>query len=775
MAPRPRVVVIGAGLLGCAVADELTVAGWTEVTVLEQGQEIAASGSTGLDHGLVFRTHPDRTATEFAKYTVDKYGALTVDGRWCFQPVGSLTLATTPERLTALRRQHGLATSWGVRSYLRTPAECAHLHPLLDPGKLLGGLHVPGDGLAEPARAARAQARRARARGARFLTGQRVVEIVRGGGRVTGVVTDTERFRAEVIVSCAGVRGPELGRLVDLPVPIVPITREHAHSTPLPALAGHNDDFTEAGKPVLGHPDAGLSLREHVDRIGVSAFAQHGGTVPPFNPAGFEQHWASAAELLPALAEGKAEEGTGGPVPMTPDGLPLLGEHPDLDGFWVAEALGTAWSAGVARELARWLVDGQAQLALHAVDLARFDRVQLAPDHLRARSIASAHAREREPAEAPRTSPFYEREIALGAHLQEDDGWARPQWYAANEHLPEVSWVPVRDEEPVGGAEALVTRSRVAMFDLTPRRRLEITGPGALPFLQAMTTNQLDRTPGSVLGTLLLGEDGGVRSELTVTRLGTELFQLAVHSHLDVDWLYRHLPRDGAVQLREITSGTCCLGLWGPLARQVLPELSTLDFTSGVKARRGYVGDVPVLAVGVSEVGEPGWELHTSADLGRRLWDTVQKAGRPHGIIAAGQIALTSLRLEEGHRECGTDVTTEHDPYEAGLGFAVRMDKGYFLGRDTLRERSPATVSRKLVCLIVDDPQHVLRGKEPVYAEGRPAGYVTSAAYGYTVGKNLAHAWLPVEYAKPRTPVEIVSSGERLAAKVAAEPLRSTE
>ncbi|RJQ83147.1 FAD-dependent oxidoreductase [Amycolatopsis panacis] len=767
MAPRPRVVVLGAGLLGCAVADELTAAGWTDVTVLALEPDAGT-----LDHGLVFRTHPDRTVTEFAKYTVEKYSALTVNGGWCFQPVGSLVLATAPQRLTALRRQHGWATSWGVRSYLRSPAECAQLHPLLDPVKLSGGLHVPEDGLADPARAATAQARRAAERGARFLSGQRVVEIVRGGGRVTAVRTETERFRADVVISCAGVRGPELGALVELPVPVVPVVREHARSTPLPELAGQNDDFTEAGKPVLGHPDAGLCFREHVDRLGVTAFRPDAGR---FSPAGFEPGWARAAELIPALANGKVEQGASGPCPMTPDGLPLLGEHPDLDGFWVAEALGTAWSAGVARELARWLVEGQAHLALHSVDLARFDRLQLAPDSLRARCVAAALARSAQQAVPRRTSPFYEREVALGASFREGDGWARPQWYGANERLPEISRVPRREEElsPIGGAEALVARSRVAMFDLTPRRQLEITGPGALPFLQTLTTNQLDRAPGTVTSTLLLGEDGGVRSELTVARLGAELFGVQVHSQLDIDWLYRHLPRDGAVQLRETTSGNCCIGLWGPLARKVLPELSTMD--SSRRARRTYVADVPLLAIRGSDIGEAGWELHTSADLGRRLWDTLREAGRPHGIVAAGQIALTSLRLEEGRLECGVDVTTEHDPYEAGLGYLVRMDKGYFLGRDALRERSPATVSRKLVCLIVEDPLFVLAGKEPVYAEGRPAGYVTSAAYGYTLGKNLAHAWLPVEYTRPRTPVEIECAGQRRKAKVAAEPLRGNE
>ena len=741
MAVRPRVVVLGAGLLGCAVADELTERGWTDVTVLGQGP---ADGP-----GLLFRTHADRTATEFAQYTAEKYSGLPVDGGWCFQPVGSLELATTPEQLSALRRRLGWATSSGIRGYPRDPGECAQLHPLLDPAKVLGGLHFPGDGLVKPVRAAHAQARRAAARGAKFLAGQEVVRIARAGGRVTAVETSTDRFRADLVVCCAGVRGPEIGRLADLAVPVVPIAHDHARSTPLAPLAGHNDDFTEAGKPVLRA--AGLTLREHVDRLGISAL----GPLDPasaFDPGSFEEPWTAALALVPALADAKVEDGVRTLVPGTPDGLPLLGEHPELDGFWVAEALGSTWSAGVARELARWLVDGQAHLDLHTVDLARFDRVQLAPNRVRERSQAAAgHPR---PASGPlRTTPCYEREVALGAEFREEDGWARPQRYTSVE------------------AEALAARTRVALFDLTPRRRLEVTGRGALPFLQTMTTNQLDRPPGAVTETLLLGEDGGVRSDLTVARLGPERFHVAAQHHRDIAWLRRHLPGDGTVQLRETTSGTCCLGLWGPAAPATLPELSTSDSRCG----EGYVGDVLVTVLRVSEVGEPGWELHTDADLGRLLWDTLWAAGQPHGIVAAGQEALRSLRREEGYRGCGVDVTTEHDPYETGLGFAVRMDMGYFLGRDALLGRSPATVRRKLVSLTVDDPRAVLSGREPVYAEGRPAGYVTSGAYGWTVGKNLAYAWLPVEYTRPRTRVEIECLGIRLPARVTAEPVRSAE
>ncbi|HWD04062.1 MAG TPA: FAD-dependent oxidoreductase [Amycolatopsis sp.] len=793
MAARPRVVVIGAGVVGCALADELTERGWTDVTVLDQGPLFGAAGSTGQATGLVFQTAADRTLTEFAKYTVAKYSSLTLDGGWCFQPVGSLELATTPEQLADLRRRHGWGTASGVRGYLRTPAECAELHPLLDAAKVLGGLHTPGDGLVRPLRAAEAQARRALERGAKFLPHHRVTAIERSAGRVTAVVTEADRFRADVVVSCAGMWGPLVGRLADLIVPLVPMAHQYVRTTPLAALAGDNDEFTEAGKPILRH--AGVFVREHVDCLGVGSHAHRplpiapedlrDTAAQPFTPADFADSWTAAADLLPVLADAKPEVGVNALFPVTPDGRPLLGEHPDLDGFWVAEAVGVAHSAGAARELARWLVDGQPRLDLHRSDLARFEQVQLAPACVHERSCRtfteSAEIRHpRQPSGEPRavrTSPFHERHVELGAVFSEAGGWERPEWFAVNENLPEIERVPprtgwtARHWSPIAGAEALVARERGALFDLTPFKRLEVTGPGALPFLQTMTTNQLAEPPGTVTYSLLLGEDGGVRSDLTVARLGAERFQVGVNGALDVDWLRRRLPGDGSVQLHETTAGTCCVGLWGPLARQVLQPLSTTDFSDAAmgcfRAQHAYLGTVPVVALRVSGIGELGWELHASADVGRLLWDTLWEGGRAHGIVAAGREAFTSLRLEKGYRTWGTDLTAEHDPYEAGLGSVVRMDKGYFLGRDALLGRSEATTGRKLACLVSEG---LVLGKEPVYFEDRPAGYVTSAGYGYTVGENIAYAWLPVECTKPGTPVEIEYFGERIPAVVAVQP-----
>lgn len=806
MAAVPRVVVIGAGIVGCAVADELTERGWTDVTVLDQGDLFTTGGSTSHAPGLVFQTTPNKTMTEFARYTVAKYGALTLDGAWCFRPVGGLEVATTAERLADLSRRAGWATSWGVPGAVLSPGECARLHPLLDPARIVGGFHIPSDGLAKPVRAAQAQARRAMARGARFLSRQKAIGIEQAGGRVTGVATEGDRFPADIVLSCAGMWGPVLGDLVGLTVPLVPMAHQYAKTTPLPALTGRNTSASEAGLPILRHQGADLYFREHFDRLGIGAYGHDPMPLPaghigdprtsagmpserPFTPADFEPSWADAVDLLPALGDAKVEEGVNGLFSFTPDGNPLLGQHPDLRGFWVAEAVWITHSAGVAKAMAEWLVEGQPRTDLHGCDLNRFEPAQLAPEYVHTRSCRSfvevydiLHPLD--PVAAPRglrTSPFHDRQASLGAYFLEGAGWERPHWYEANAALPEVARVPERNAwaarhwSPIAGAEALVARERVALFDLTPLKRLEVTGPGALELLQRLTTNQLAKKPGSVTYTLLLDDAGGVRSDLTVARLAAEEFQVGVNGNLDLDWLRTHLPPDGSVRVRDVTGGTCCIGLWGPLARDLLQSLTRQDFSADALRyftnRRAYVGGVPVTALRLSYVGELGWELYTTAECGRALWDALWEAGQRFGVIAAGRGAFNSMRLEKGYRAWGTDVTAEHDPYEAGLGFAVRADKGPFVGRDALVGRSEATVTRRLSCLLISDPYQVVLGGEPTFAGDAPVGYVTSAAYGYTVGANIAYAWLPAEHATPGTALHVEYFGERLAATVAAEPL----
>ncbi|MDA3630380.1 FAD-dependent oxidoreductase [Saccharopolyspora sp. WRP15-2] len=801
MGTQPRVVVIGAGIVGCAIADELTERGWTDITVLEKGPLFATGGSTSHAPGLVFQANPCRTMTRFAAYTAQKYREL--EGEWCFQPLGGLEVAASPERWDEAKRRHGWLTSWGVESFLRDPGECAELHPLVDPARIQGGLHIPTDGLAKPVRAAEAQARRAMARGARFLSGQQVVSVERSAGRVTAVVTDKDRFAADVVLSCAGMWGPLIGALVDLDVPLVPMAHQYAKTGPLASLTGRNDERTEAGLPILRHQDGDLYFREHVDRIGIgyyghrpmpidpAAIRESGSAVmpsiEPFTAEDFQPAWDDARTLLPELAEAEVVEGINGLFSFTPDGMPLLGEHPDLRGFWVAEAVWITHSAGVARAMAQWLVDGQPAESLHSCDLNRFETAQRSPEYVLERSCRSfvevydvLHPLE--PGQEPRpvrTSPFYERQQELGAVFLEASGWERPHWYEANAELPEVAEVPPRGEwasrfwSPIAGAEALVTRKRVAMFDMTPLKRLEVAGPGALDFLQWLTTNNLAKKPGSVTYALSLDEAGGVRSDLTVARLSEQRFQVGANGNLDLEWLRRHAPSD--VQVRDITPGTCCIGVWGPLARELVQPLTGTDFSHEgfgfFKSKAAFVGGVPVTAMRLSYVGELGWELYAAADQGRKLWDVLWEAGQRLGVIAAGRSAFNSLRLEKGYRSWGADMTTEHDPFEAGLGFAVRTDKD-FLGRAALAEREG---DRRLCPLLLEDREAVVMGSEPVHVDGRPVGYVTSAAYGYTIGASIAYAWLPSSLAVPGTRADVEYFGERLPAVVAEEPLFDPE
>ncbi|MDJ0340997.1 FAD-dependent oxidoreductase [Streptomyces sp. H10-C2] len=802
----PRVVIIGAGVVGAALADELSSRGWTEVTVVDQGPLPATGGSSSHAPGLVFQTNPSKTMTEMARYTVEKLCSLDVDGQPCFLQVGGLEVATTAERLIELRRRHGWITAWGIESRLLGPDECVELHPLVNRERVLGGLLVPTDGLAKSVLAVEAQLRRAEARGARLLARHEVLDIRTDGDRVSAVVTDQGEILADIVVCCAGIWGPKVARMVGMNLPLTPLAHQLAWTGPVPALAGQTQ---EAVRPILRHQDADLYYRDSYDRLGIGYYGhrpmpvsaddiapvdstERMPSVLRFTEDDFADAWTETRSLLPATREAKVEEGINGLFSFTTDGMPLLGESPDVKGFWVAEAVWVTHSAGVGRAMAEWLVDGHcSSFDLHECDVNRFEPHQLAPAYVLARDCQNFTEvydilHPLQPAGAPRplrTSPFHTRERELGAVFLEASGWERPQWYAANESLLAGRDITVPNDwaarywSPIVGAEAQATRETVAMYDMTALKRLEVTGRGAAAFLQRLTTGNVDKSVGSVTYTLMLDTDGGIRSDITVARLGRDRFQVGANGNLDLDWFTRHLPAvaGGAdVAVRDITAGTCCIGLWGPKARDVLQPLADEDFSNDglryFRAKRAHIGAVPVTAMRLSYVGELGWELYTTADMGQKLWDTLWEAARPHGGIAAGRGAFNSLRLEKGYRSFGTDMTYEHDPYEAGVGFAVKMDKGDFIGRAAL-ERRAGSVRRRLSCLTIEDPAAVVMGKEPVYDGAACVGYVTSAAYGYTIGKGIAYAWLPAELATPGRELDIGYFDRRVTAVVAEEPL----
>ncbi|MBD2763608.1 FAD-dependent oxidoreductase [Kocuria sp. cx-455] len=816
----PRIVIIGAGIVGANLADELVARGWNNITVLDQGPLTMPGGSTSHAPGLVFQTNPSKTMSEFAHYTVSKLKALRKDGSSCFNQVGGLEVATTETRWADLHRKLGYATSWGIKGRLLDSAECKALYPLINDDLVLGGLHVPSDGLALAARAVQLLIERTSEAGVTYRGSTEVVDVEQSGGRVTGVRTAEDVLPADIVISCAGFWGPKVGRMVGMDVPLLPLAHQYVKTTPVPDLAGRNEHPNGAGLPILRFQDQDLYYREHGDRYGIGSYAHRPMPVDPddlgvyapqditekhmpsrleFTPDDFMPSWEASRDLLPGLRDSEIEDGFNGIFSFTPDGGPLLGESPEVDGFYIAEAVWVTHSAGVAKAMAELITTGRSETNLGECDVNRFEEVQLSPSYVSETSQQNfveiydvLHPLQ--PRLSPRdlrVTPFHARHRALGAYFLESGGWERPYWFESNarllKELPTEWRPPARDawsqmfHSPIAAVEAWKTRTAVAMYDMTPLKRLEVSGPGALALLQRLSTNNLDKKPGAVIYTLLLDDRGGIRSDITVARLGEQLFQVGANGNIDLAYLTREAKAqtDGAVpggwvQVRDTTGGTCCIGLWGPLAREVVTAVSDDDFSNEAlryfRAKKARIGGVPVTAMRLSYVGELGWEIYTSADNGQRLWDVLWEAGQPRGIIPAGRAAFASLRLEKGYRAWGTDMTTEYNPYEAGVSFAVRHDKGDFVGKDALEGLSEETVDRRLRCLVINRTQSIVLGKEPVFHHGEPAGYVTSAAYGFTLGKPIAYSYLPSSV-QLGDEVEIEYFGTRIPATVTADPL----
>ncbi|KAF7716964.1 Uncharacterized protein PECH_000639 [Penicillium ucsense] len=826
MSSTQRVVIIGAGIVGTNLADELVSRGWSDITVVEQGPLYMPGGSTSHAPGLVFQTTPSKTMTSLARYTVEKLQSLEKDGQNCFNQTGGLEVATTPERLQDLKRKHGYASSWGIEAYLVSAERCLELYPHLNRDVVLGGLHIPSDGLALAARATQLLIERTRAAGVKYLEMTPVTGIERSNGRVTGVKFPGGVVAADIVVSCAGFWGVELGAMVGLSIPLLPLAHQYAKTTAVPGLVGRELNKQINGKnaelPILRHQDQDLYYREHGDQYGIGYYGHRPMPVKAsslgltskevdeknmpsrleFTEEDFAPAWKETQRLLPMLRETQIADGFNGVFSFTPDGGPIFGQAPNLDGFWVAEAVWVTHSAGVARAVAETLTTGHSQIDMSECELSRFEEVQLSEEYIEETSSQNfveiydiLHPSQ--PRLSPRqlrTSPFYAREVELGAYFLELGGWERPFWYESNRDLLKYlppQWKPVERDpwsnkfySPIAAVEAWKTRNAVAMFDMTSFHRFEVSGPGALDLLQRLSTADINTKPGTITYALFLNDHGGTRGDFFVSRLEDSLFQIGANSATDLAYLSREARHQSArspgkyVQVREITGSTCCIGLWGPRARDVISETTTEDFSNkalpyfGVK--RCIISGIPVTAFRKSYVGELGWELQTSAEYGQRLWDIIFQAGKIHGLVPAGRAAFNALRLEKGYRTYGTDMTTEHTPFEAGIAGAIRASKWEdYVGKASLDRLSPSskrTPTRRLRCLTVDDGRSMILGKEPVFHKNKAVGYVTSAAFAFTVGKPVAYAWLPGALGEG-TKVEIEYFGKRIRATVAADPL----
>ncbi|MBL8057271.1 MAG: FAD-dependent oxidoreductase [Anaerolineales bacterium] len=805
-----RLVIVGAGIVGVSAAYHLARLGWRDVLVLDKGPLFENDGSTSHAPGGVVALSHNLLLTRMAQYSSDLYRGLApyTPDRNHYNAVGGLELALSARRFTDLRRLHNEGLSFGAESHLLTPAETKAKLPLLDDTRIAGSLFVPKSAIIAGAHVAAALARDAAAEGAvTFLAGTEVTEIEARAGRVTAVLTnhpDRPRIPCEAVLLCTNIWGPVLADRLGVALPLLAFEHQYVQTGPLPALArfdrARRDD--EIVFPTARELDSSIYFRQHWDGYGIGNYwhaprpvrpADVGRTaLRPFTTGDFTRAWEQVQTLLPAVRGAALTRSFNGLFAFPVDGLPLVGPTP-VAGLWTAVGSWITHAGGVGKSVAEWLTHGEPEWDMRQVDVRRFHGFQTTRAYIDVvcnKNYAELYdiVHPRQPVSKPRDlrlSPFHARWQALGAVFTTFAGLELPNWFAANAPLLEKydRQIPDRAGWAAGhwsrlqGAEHLATRETAALYDLTGLSILEAKGPGALAFVNTLCSNQLDKPAGSVVYTLWLTGRGGVRRDLAVARLSDDCFWLFVGEGtrpLDRVWVETHRPPDGAVTVTDRSDEFTALGLWGPRARAVLARVSPADLDNAAfpyfTARWIEIGHTPVLALRVSYVGELGWELHIPNDQALPVFDALWEAGREAGLVAAGMGAFDSLRLEKGYRLWGGDMDTEQTPYEAGLGWTVRLSKPAFIGREACRQLQGRLPARQLVCLAADDPQAVALGNEPIFAAGAPVGRVTSANFGYSVGRFLAYGYVPAEHAALGTRLEVGYFDQRFSATVAADP-----
>ena len=796
MRAEAEAVVVGGGVAGCSIAYHLARLGLTDVVVLEQHD--LTDGTTWHSAGFVGQLRSTISQTRMIMYSSSLYAELRertgLDPGW--RGVGGLRLATTTPRVEELHRQVSSATTYGLEMALLSPAETAQMLPLLDVHDVLAAGWLPGDGYLRPDALAEALAAGAKAMGVEFVTGIAVTGVDVAGGRVRGVRTTAGPLRTDIVVNAAGAAAGHVGRLAGVDVPVVPIRHQYV-VTGRPARGAPDLEAI----PTVRDPDHIVYFRGEGDGILVGGYLRTprgwwpADDAPPlatpralFEPdlASFAEPWAAVQRRVPSLVDVEIAKVVHGPEAFTPDGEFLLGETA-LRGFWVAAGFcvhGLAAAGGVGKVIAEWIVDGTPEFDVSHMDIRRFG------GHAGSRTWATAKAldaysryydvvypgEEWSAARPLRRSATWPRFGELEASFGEKAGWERANWFGVNassgdERLRPAGWAG-RIWSPAIEAEARATAEAAGLYDQSSFAKFDVRGRDVVSFLQRVCANDIDKPVGALTYTQLLNRRAGIEADLTVTRLGEEHFRVVTSTASgvrDASWLRRHAP-DG-VTVDDVTGAYGCLCLWGPAAREILAPLAEepLDF-GFMRARRLHIGAVPVLAQRVTFVGEFGWELYAPTEYMLTLWDNLVAAGAPLGLRPAGYRAMDAMRLEKGYRVWGSDITTDTTPDEAGLSFAVRIDKD-FIGRDALlAARSAPGEARRLRCLTLADPTTVCLGTEPVRVDGRACGRVTSGGYGYRVGESIAYAYLP-STVDVGTPVEVGVFSTWCSATVRAEPL----
>lgn len=761
-----RIVIIGGGAIGTSLAYHLARAGESDVLLLEKSQ--LTHGCTWHAAGLVGQLRGKRNLTRLMQTSVAVFDRLeaeagvTID----WKKVGSLRLASSPDRWSEIRRSMTQAKSFGVECEDLSAEEARHLFPFISIEGVEGAAFIPGDGYIDPYALTHAYAKVARAGGVRIAEGVTVTAITVKGRRASAVVTDHGTIECEVVVNCAGLWAKRVGEMagVSLAAGVV----EHQYF-----LTEKKLQF-DLQLTTLRDPDKNFYLKPDTGSFAIGGWEEgtkgHWRGQPPseFGPELFpanmdrlELFAVPASERLPVINEIGIQKIINGPIPVSADGEPIMGLAPELDNFFVACGFtaGIAASGGAGEAMANWLIHGDPGMDLWAFDVRRFGSLHAQPRFLEQQAIQAyaAYYKLHWPGEEVTTgrdlrrSPLYDKLKSAGAVYGSKFGWERPNWFGP----PETQQIdgPSFEGKPnwfgAVGEECRSIRKHVVLIDQSSFTKLEITGSGAHAALDRIAANRVPVDPGGVVYTQLCNPRGGIEADLTIVCVGPERFLVVTGAGFavrDRQWIEHHLPSNGKVQIRDVTNVWATLNLCGPKARDVLQSVTDDDVGNDalpfLSAKEIDVGFARALAVRIGYVGELGWELYVPQEYAAYVYETLWTAGRQHKIANAGYRAVESSRLEKGYLYWSADIGPDVNPYEAGLGFCVALEKGDFIGRAALKSISEMCLSRRLTTLLIADfaPLH---GGEPIFINDDLVGSVTSGGYGYTVGGTIAYAFLP--------------------------------
>lgn len=795
---RARVVIIGGGIVGCSVAYYLTKLGWNDVVVLER--KTVAGGSTWHAAGMVTQLRATRTMIDINRVGVQLYSTLHEETGipTGFRASGSLTVTTTDGRMDELKRILSLGRCYGIDIHEITAEDAGTMWPLMRTEDLKGGIYIPKDGQALPASAALSVARGAEMGGTRIIENVQVTGVTQDAGAVTGVSTDRGDIECEVVVCAAGMWSRQLGLSAGVDIPL--------HAAEHMWLVTNKMGIPE-GIAGLRDPDEQIYFRRDAEEQGAILMGGFETTAKPWGDDAipedyhfgllepdwehFKVFWENAVHRVPAMGEAGINRFCVSAESFTPDDRYLMGESPDLKNFYLATGLnstGIAAAPGVGKAVAEWIAAGESTMDLWEVDIRRFHQFQNVKTYLHDRTVESVGTlygmhwphKQMETARGARQSPFHDKLASMGACFGEVGGWERPNWYAPPGVEPVYGYSFGRQNWfPFSAEEHRAVRESVGLFDQTSFAKFLLQGGEAERVAQTIFAGDMSVEPGRIVYTAMLNWRSGFESDLTVTRTGEEEYMIVTAgstARRDFGWIRDNIPSDAHAFLTDVSSGSAVLGLMGPNSRTLLSEITDADVSNEafpyMASKEIAIGYAPVRASRVTYVGELGWELYIPTEFAGHVFDRIMEVAPKHGLLPAGFHAMETLRLEKAYRAWGHDICDVDTVVEAGLTFAVALNKGVdFIGRDAVLRQRDEGVTRRLAVFTLEDPEPLLLGNEPIWRDGELVGRTTSGAFGHTLGVSVGMGY--VEDPDGVTP-EFVRSGayeleiaaERFPAKV---------